>query len=193
HANGDQLFNFEHLRGSRHDDWLYGTSDSNIILGEEGDDWIEGRGGGDHMDGGDGADTLSYASSNRGVVVRLWNGTGERGHAAGDTFTNFENVLGSAFDDVLVGDDGDNVLMGGDGDDELHGHGGEDILMGGAGDDRLFGGEGADLLDGGDGVDTADYSRMSVGVDVRLHSGLGDRGAAGDVLVGIENVVGTRA
>ena len=39
-------------------------------------------------------------------------GTG--GDAAGDTLTNIENLIGSAYADTLFGDDAENVLAGGD-------------------------------------------------------------------------------
>lgn len=60
-----------------------------------------------------------------------------------------EQALGSAFDDVLQGNDAANVLRGG---------AGSDTLYGGAGDDTLDGGAGGDMLDGGDGTDTAQYA-----------------------------------
>lgn len=192
HADGDVISGFENLRGSRHDDQILGSAEANHIRGEDGDDLIEGRGGADLLDGGEGVDTLSYASSGKGVEVRLWSGLGARGHAAGDQFYNFENILGSAYRDLLSGDGGDNHIWGGDGDDLLHGLDGDDILEGGDGDDVLYGGLGADILIGGAGVDTADYSRSDQGVDVRLMTGLGERGAAGDVLSEIENLTGSR-
>ena len=100
------------------------------------------------LDGGTntatGGDTLSYASSDDWVRVTLaaagTAATVSRGHARGDTATNFENVMGSAHDDELTGNDDANVLTGGDGDDDLEGEGGNDTLEGGAGADELHGG-----------------------------------------------------
>ncbi len=94
------------------------------------------------LDGGAGTDTVSYATSAAGVTVNLALTTAQvsAGDAAGDILSNFENLTGSAFDDVLTGDASLNVLTGG------------------AGDDVLEGGAGADTLDGGSGSDTASYA-----------------------------------
>jgi len=67
-----------------------------------------------------------------------------------ETFTNFENLLGS------------------DNDDSLRGDGSENVLQGAAGDDTLIWSGGEDVLDGGEGFDTADYSTSSVPVVVAL-------------------------
>ena len=85
--------------------------------------------------------------------------------AQGDVLGGIENVIGSAFGDALTGDNGNNTLIGG---------------------------AGADTLTGGLGVDTADYSASAGAVNVNLLNGTGSGGdAQGDVLSGIENVVGS--
>jgi len=76
--------------------------------------------------------------------------------------------------------------------DVLRGLGGNDMLFGGSGNDTLDGGAGADTLIGGVGTDTADYSLSPAGVTVNLLSGLGAGGnAQGDILGGIENIIGS--
>jgi glucose/arabinose dehydrogenase len=76
--------------------------------------------------------------------------------------------------------------------DGLRGLGGDDMLFGGSGNDTLDGGAGADALMGGPGMDTADYSLSPAGVTVNLLSGLGAGGdAQGDILGGIENIIGS--
>jgi Ca2+-binding RTX toxin-like protein len=76
--------------------------------------------------------------------------------------------------------------------DVLHGLAGDDMLFGGSGNDTLDGGPGADIMLGGAGSDTADYSSSAAGVTVSLASGLGAGGdAQGDVLGGIENIIGS--
>jgi large repetitive protein len=76
--------------------------------------------------------------------------------ATGDTFVGVENLLGSAFKDILTGDDLANRLDGGLGNDILNGAGGIDTLIGGLGNDRLTGGAGADVFqfNGAFGADT---------------------------------------
>jgi len=109
-------------------------------------------------------------------------------------------VHGFAGDDGLDGGSGDDQLFGDDGADDLYGGNGRDILQGGAGDDQLYGGDGsdtlaggagADLIYGGDGIDAVDYSANSgaIAVDGGRVTGGGDAG--GDVLNGIESVIGT--
>lgn len=85
--------------------------------------------------------------------------------------------------DSFTGDLGNNVIAGTTG---------YDTIVGGAGDDKLIGGGSADTLDGGSGSDTASYESSELGVSVSLASGTGSRGdARGDVLIGIENLIGS--
>jgi Ca2+-binding RTX toxin-like protein len=96
------------------------------------------------------------------------------GDALGDTYLNIENLTGSAFQDILVGDDGINVLDGGLG---------RDSLSGGAGNDTLVGGAGADSLVGSEGVDIASYATALAGVTASLATPSVNTGdAAGDSL-----------
>ncbi|MFC3792578.1 Calx-beta domain-containing protein [Sphingobium agri] len=116
-------------------------------------------------------------------------------------------VVGTAADDLIVGRTGtlaDN-LSGGDGNDVLVGYAGDDLLYGGNGDDVFEGGLGADRLEGGanslasDGPeagDTARYVRSAAAVAIDLTLVTAQGGATGsdsigDILVGIENVVGS--
>ena len=114
------------------------------------------------------------------------------GHASGDHLYSIEGVIGSAYRDVLDGNDQRNVLRGEGGADLLFGVAGDDRLDGGAGNDELDGEAGADELRGGDGVDLAYYGLSARGAD-RPHRRPGLRAvdADGDRLIGIENVEGT--
>lgn len=183
----------ENATGNDGNDTLIGNAAGNVLSGMDGDDSLMGNDGNDTLIGGEGADMLDggagfdiadYSGSDAAVLVRLWNGTGEGGHAQGDTLTNIEGVIGSAFDDTLVGSDNDDYLAGGEGDDNLFGL---------AGDDMLAGGAGADMIDGGDGSDYADYSDSDAFVSVRLFNGVVSGGhAEGDTLVSIENAIGSQ-
>lgn len=66
-----------------------------------------------------------------------------------DTLLNFENIIGSNYNDVLAGDGGVNVIYGQNGNDTIFGAAGNDTLDGGAGNDTLDGGTGADVMVGG--------------------------------------------
>ena len=148
----------DELHGGADSDSLEGGADADKLYGDGGNDWIEGGAGADSLVGGDlGEDTLSYAGSDASVAVNLSRATAGNaagaGHAAGDTISGFENVVGSKHNDDLRGDEGSNELRGGDGKDWIAGDGGNDELRGGGGHDRLIGGGGADTLWGEAGAD----------------------------------------
>jgi Ca2+-binding RTX toxin-like protein len=144
-AEGDTYLSIENVTGSNYGDWLYGNAGANVISGGKGNDLIDGRLGGDTLDGGDNIDTLSYASSSAAVQVDIGNNTAHGGEATGDVISGFENLWGSAYDDLLYGSSGDNVLEG---------RGGNDCIYGGAGNDRILGNRGADKMSGGSEADT---------------------------------------
>lgn len=120
-----------------------------------------------------------------------------------ETFTGFtlaldflggasnETVLTGGLADRLAGGGGDDILSSGGGDDVLLGGDGADQLFGDYGNDHLYGGAGADQLDGGFGFDLVRYDDATSAVQVSLASGFGGGGAAGDIYVKIEGVVGS--
>jgi Ca2+-binding RTX toxin-like protein len=179
--------------GSNLNDDIIGTAGTDYIFGGAGDDLITGGAGADSLSGGAGIDSLAYIGSNAGVTVNLWTGEATGGHAEGDVFSGFENIIGSSYNDDLTGDGGVNTLSGGAGSDTMNGGWGNDFLYGGAGTDWLTGSVGADYLDGGSGSDHAVYSGGYVGVTVNLFTGSGSGGEAqGDIYVSIEHVNGSQ-
>ena len=165
------------------------------------DRMLESGEGADMIEGGAGTDTAGYTGSDEGVNVDLTEGSGEGGDAEGDQLTDIENVVGSEFDDMLIGDGEDNTLTGGDGDDQEEGRGGNDILLGGDGDDMLSGDEGDDILQGGvggdelhgaTGIDLASYAGSAGRVVINLATGYRVGGdAAGDLFFDIEGLIGS--
>ena len=91
--------------------WYFdGALGDDLIRGGEGDDVLEGGGGNDTIDGGAGNNTLSFANASAAVSVNLrsvGSSTGELVYDSGKvTFSNIQNFLGSAFNDIfLLGDD----------------------------------------------------------------------------------------
>jgi Ca2+-binding RTX toxin-like protein len=118
-------------------DTIFGLGGNDTILAFGGDDRIIGGLGSDYLNGGAGIDTADYVDSEQAVIVNLLTGLGAGGTAQGDTLLNIENIFGSGFDDLLIGDTGDNVLRGQGGDDTLKGGGGSDQLLGGLGNDTV--------------------------------------------------------
>ncbi|HRD78373.1 MAG TPA: hypothetical protein PK264_20955 [Hyphomicrobiaceae bacterium] len=165
-AAGDQLFFVEGLIGSTHGDTLRGNDDFNSIYGHTGDDTLEGRGGndalfgndgtdflaggvgGDHLDGGTGYDFVTYAGATSGVRADLLAPAANTGEAAGDTYNAVDGMIGTSFDDILLGSDGVNAIYGGAGGDTIFGRDGNDSLLGNSGNDVLVGGRGNDTLFG---------------------------------------------
>ncbi len=196
----DTYLNFEHIYGSNFNDTLTGDGATNVLWGvsgndllfggdgndtlngDDGNDTLEGGAGNDIINGGNNTDTASYASAAGGVTVSLATTAAQNTGSAGtDTISAVENLLGSDFNDILTGNTGTNTLWGGNGNDTLNG---------GDGNDALFGGAGADTLNGGAGTDTVRYDD-TVGVVVSLLTNTGTGGhAQGDVLIGIENIIG---
>jgi Ca2+-binding RTX toxin-like protein len=192
-AEGDTLYNIENLYGSYFNDALIGTEAANAFYGLDGndtlisgggtdtlnggtgDDTLKGGGGADHLIGGSGIDTADYSQSPladplgpTGVWVTLSPNPGRWGDAEGDTLSGIENITGSAYNDLLVGDTGANVLRGMNGHDTLQGAGGDDRLYGGDGRDHLDGGPGSDTMVGGTGDDSYSVHDAS---DVVIESG----------------------
>ncbi len=168
-AGTDTLTQIENLIGSTYNDTLTGDANANTI---------EGGGGNDTLDGAAGNDTVSYANISSGVTVDIGNSSAQNTGGAGvDTLINFENIIGSSYNDTLTGDDLNNSISGGSGDDVLSGEDGDDVL------------------DGGEGIDTVSYATSLYGVTVNLGTtGAQDTSGAGvDTLIGIENLVGSDA
>ncbi|AKO97724.1 Hemolysin-type calcium-binding protein repeat protein (2 copies) [Marinovum algicola DG 898] len=173
-AGGD-----DSLLGGAGNDVLEGGAGHDSLQGGDGDDWLSGGDGANTFDGGFGIDTASYATADGRVNLDLRSG-GTYGDAANDRFILIENVVASAFNDYVHGDDGSNVIDGGAGLDRLRGGGGDDTLVGGAGGDDLRGGA---------GIDTASYAEAGGRVNLDLRSGGTYGDAANDSFLSIENVI----
>lgn len=109
-------------------------------------DLVHGDYGNDRMDGGSGGhDIASFAtdvasSKGAGVWASL---PAHRARGDGhDRLFRFEDLEGSAFRDVLIGNARDNEIDGGPGDDRILGGGGADTIDGGQGSDGCKGAKG---------------------------------------------------
>lgn len=161
----DTLANFENITGSAYNDVLIGDGNANVIVGGDGNDMLIGGAGADTLSGGNGTDTVSYENAGADVTVTI-NGSGSVGDANGDVLTSIENLIGSAFGDVLTGDGSNNVIDGG---------------------------AGNDTINAGAGTDTITYLTAASAVSVNLSSaGINATGGAGsDTLTNFENIIGS--
>ncbi len=142
------------LQGGAGDDTLLGGSGLDHLYGQAGADTLTAGAGPSYLDGGAGADALigsvghasyaSYSDATSAVTVNLISPGASAGDAAGDSFTNIHDVLGSNSGDTITGDNSGDVLNGGAGADTIVGGTRADVLVGGVGADNLTGGLGAD-------------------------------------------------
>jgi Ca2+-binding RTX toxin-like protein len=143
--------------GAGNGDEVAGDLGIDTVNGGDGDgDLVRGDSGADTMIGGPGAgDIASFATASARAYARVSRSVGSNGAAAvgvtvslatgiangdgRDKLSEFEDLEGSAFDDVLKGDDFDNRISGGPGDDDLDGGAGTNSGLGGPGSDVCVG------------------------------------------------------
>lgn len=179
----------DRIQGGRGNDIIAGGSGNDSLgagpahdrlRGGRGFDFLFPGSGNDQVDGGRDHDSLELWASVRGVNVDLRAGR-VKGMGA-DSLRNIEQVVGSHFDDVLLGSPKAEALIG---------LGGNDRLIGGGGPDSLEPGPGQDVVDGGRGQDWAIFVFSAHAVEVDLASGAAT-GEGHDELRSIENVQGSK-
>jgi hypothetical protein len=146
------------LRSGRGPDKLRGGKGRNLLVGGEGPDVFQPT--------SEGWDVADYSMRTGAVKVTIGDGLANDGGAGeGDLVSSgFEEVLGGAGDDSLVGERDRDRLWGRGGGDVIGGRGGRDRLFGGSGRDILRARDGdPDVVAGGTGYDRA---RLDVGLDV---------------------------
>jgi Ca2+-binding RTX toxin-like protein len=127
-----------------------------------------------------GADLLDFSQATAGVTIDLGRsgGQAQKIFAPTDNHTlalkaTFENVIGTAYADLIRGNSlanrieargGNDTLYGGSGSDSLFGGDGNDWLYGDAGNDSLYGELGNNVLLGGAGNDQLDVAAGAEGV-----------------------------
>jgi len=188
------------IRTGEGDDIVYNSDGIDDINTGAGNDTIKISKiaeGGDNIDGSTLIDTIDYSeySSNLNVVNVTLNGssisTAQVKKIDGTNIVvnikNIENVVGSAGNDNITGDDlvnkieaglGDDTIDGGAGNDTIYGEAGNDIIYGKEGKDTIDGGTGNDTIDGGEGKDTIDGGEG----DDHIYYSSGD-----DIIVGGNN------
>lgn len=120
-GGSDTLLNIENIIGSEFDDTIlvtYGNVNNRIA----------GLAGNDVMDGWGAYDTLDYSLSPGAISVNLTTGTASDGYGYTDTFSSFERVIGSLYNDTIIGNSFNNDIYDLGGSDNLDGGTGYDIL-----------------------------------------------------------------
>lgn len=167
----DTITGFEMVAGSDGDDTVTGGRNDETLIGGAGDDLLNGGPGEDVLEGGDGNDQIeggpgvqnavTYAHAPAGVEVNLQAGT-----ATGwgtDTLAAIQVVIGSGFDDAIIGSGQRNTF---------------------------FPGEGNDSVSGGGGPDTIDFSGALFGVVVDLEAGTAT-GQGTDTITEVAGAIGS--
>ncbi|MFO0293009.1 MAG: beta strand repeat-containing protein, partial [Rhodospirillales bacterium] len=161
-----------------------GSAFADTLTGDAGDNQLFGGAGNDLLQGGAGFDIAVYQTSasdaiwrsgvTAGIFADLSAGFATDGFGGTDTLSGIEGLIGTAFDDVLIGDSGAN---------------------------SLFGDRGHDIIDGGDHgageFDVVSYdlfaagATAALGVTVDLAAGLGiDQFGDTDILNRIDGAAG---
>ncbi|WP_416900382.1 MAG: hypothetical protein ACMVY4_00765 [Minwuia sp.] len=179
----DTLANIEGAFGSALDDTFSGSAGNDSLDGRDGVDVLIGLGGNDTLIGGDDNtngirqffDTADYSFDIASVNINLFTGIGLDGFGGTDVLSGIERIVGSAFDDTLVG--GGNAEF--------------EEFDGGAGSDAIDGG---DAVAGDNGFDAVSYQNAAAAINATFVGGIGTvTGGDGgtDTLFGIERVEGT--
>lgn len=175
-TSGDNIIFVKDAAGSNELVVETGSGNNRVITGA-GDDLLIVGTGSNTLDGGDGIDTVSFINLSKSVIVDLLQGQATGTDMGAGRLTNFENVLGGAGDDTLVGNDASNRLEGNDGDDTLVGGGASPY--------------GVNELWGGAGADAASYAGTSEVVYADLGAQVGFvAGTLIDRMNSIENLIG---
>ena len=148
------------------------SNGSGAYYGYGGNDTMyAGLGTPETLDGGADTDLLNTSTFSGDYVVNLDTGLT---NYAGESFTNFENLISGAGNDSLTGTSGANQIQGGDGNDTIYGAGGGDTIYGEGDNDRIVRASGGTLENayyGGTGIDTMVATTFSSSVTVNLTTG----------------------
>ncbi|MGH1330025.1 MAG: calcium-binding protein [Paracoccaceae bacterium] len=209
------------LSGTSAHDLIMGGAGNDTISGGNGDDILVDGAGIDRLTGGNGADTfvldadgqndyildfdagvdrldlsgflmfygvdqLAITSTSSGAELRFRDEVIYVTSASGNSLSSYHFGLTSV---VSVNRP---PMLAAEAGQSISGTSGADNQVGAGGNDTLMGSAGADTLDGQGGEDIADYSSSTGAITISLTGSTASGGyAAGDVLSGIEGIIGS--
>ena len=207
-AEGDNV-----IDGGDGSDHIESGAGADIITGGLGRDVILAGTGADQVDGGEGDDSIfvstEFVSVNGGMGYDDLRLSGTSGRTLnlvtigvesvtcgdgddtidGSGLTQGTNLYGNLGDDVLMGSAVSDYISGGDGNNTVVGNAGNDTILNSRGDDRINGGSGTDRI----WCDDLSGSVVAgVTIDLSLTTAQNTGGAGTDILIGIEDLSGTR-
>ncbi|MFC3612451.1 calcium-binding protein [Lutimaribacter marinistellae] len=157
-GGNNRLFGFEGadtLLGLGGNDALLGDGGNDMLIGGNGRDTLLPGVGDDTIDGGAGQDLVRFTDARQAMTIDMILGIAQG--EFDNVLMNVEDVDGSGFADLMIGDEQANILSGEGGNDTIIGGTGNDVLFGRAGADRyeFFAGDGLDVVrDMGNGSGT---------------------------------------
>lgn len=170
------------IDGGGGNDFIQGNDGNDTLRGGAGSDTLAGGAGDDDMDGGVITDlinysdlnTADYSGSTGGIVMNLDTGEVQDGMGGTDRVANLNWIVGSGFDDRVIGSSG--------------------IYF-----EQFDGGLGNDYIDGGaidaftmNNSNRVSYVNSGAAVVVNLAAGTATGGMGNDTLVNINHVFGSR-
>ncbi|MCV3764308.1 calcium-binding protein [Rhizobium sp. TRM95796] len=170
------------IKGTNFADDIHGTDGDDVIFGLAGNDIIRASDGDDVINGGKGWDLMDYTTYHGRLSIKLQDKGETQVYGDGvhrDTLVSIEQIIGGSGDDYFVGNKSNNVFGGG------------------AGHDYFVASNGYDTYRGDAGYDLVDFSHIGGGVTFKIDGKSGatyvyGRDGSYDVLVSIENVIGTK-
>ena len=171
----DTLVSIEHLAGSAFADQLTGNDANNVLTGDAGNDTLDGGVGADTLLGGDGSDTYRVDQSGDLIV-----------ESNADLASGGRDTVLTSLAAYTLPTNVENLHLLATGTANGSGNALDNLLLASNGDNRL---------DGGTGNDTVSYAFALTGVTVSLalDSAQATGGSGSDMLLAIENLIGSNA
>ncbi|MCR6712242.1 MAG: hypothetical protein NVV57_05905 [Demequina sp.] len=178
-AGRDTITNVESVVGSQWNDTLKGTTGANTFRGLGGTNYINGNGG---------ADTIDYSWLNTQSADATYKGVKfELLDSGGSMRASFGSGAQAGMDLLGLGLTGSSPVLP---PQNIIGSKYADLILGDARDNTIRPGLGNDRVEAGAGVDTVSYAGVTKAVTVNLKTGKATGGGGTDTLIGFENATG---